>query len=181
MPFEPPFRGLTAVVNEIHREHFRAGHHSEKFRVVAEFHVVVRRGSSSAGELVGRFAEHSDYLVAYLSGKALDNAAFVQNYRCKLRRHELVQLFVICNVHRIGGHVSLRSADVHPDPELFALALGLRRYRQRRHYQDFTACPVAYLFSPFELHCGLSVAAVREYRRTALRQRPLYNVALKVE
>ena len=92
---------------EVHCEHFRAGHYAEKFRVVAELHVVVRRGSSGACELVGRFTEHSDYPVAYLSGKALDNAAFVQNYRCELGSYELIQFFVICDVHGIGGHVSL--------------------------------------------------------------------------
>ena len=89
-------------MHKVHREHFRAGHYPEEFGVIAQLHVIVRRGSSGAGELVRCERESINNLIPQLARKALYDTALIKNNANKLKniRNGVLKVIIAAKVHR---------------------------------------------------------------------------------
>ncbi|MBK9216955.1 MAG: hypothetical protein IPM59_15445 [Chloracidobacterium sp.] len=105
-------------MNEIHSEHFIRPHNAHKFRVVAEFHHVIRRRRRGASKFIRRVLKRIDYLLLRFALEIFQNAGFVKhNSRERSGIFDLVELFVIRD--KYARRILLRET-LNRDAELLA-------------------------------------------------------------
>lgn len=146
--------------------------------MVAEFHVVVRRGRCGTRQTERRFAEEVDDLISNFAIKGFQDARLIQHDAREGLPGELVQPLIVRNVDAVA-QILRALADCDRHAKLHALGGSLRGYGERRENQHHAALCLDDLACPFELDRGLAEPAVGKDRRPPLRQRPAHNVLLE--